>query len=132
MPSPVIWVNRRDVIVGVGGFVALAIGGRNTVAAISPKSAALPAIIFDERYEASLRFARDWQQRGANRFVSQDDVVRLWRNSLQEYRSIRGLTTHSDAEVLRACAAERRLTVREWHAEYDAHQRVALVRWTLG
>jgi hypothetical protein len=74
------------------------------------------AVLYEPRYAPSVEFARALARQGAQAFSTQDDVFALWRGELGQCLDcsaprVAGLTLHSDFEVLRLSARERKLRV---------------------
>jgi hypothetical protein len=65
--------------------------------------------VFDPRYSDARVFSETFRSLGGSVFAAgPSDVVGLWRTQLRSARprAIAGLTTHSDLEIVQACAAE--------------------------
>lgn len=93
-------VSRRSVLRGglAGGLIAA------TMSAAGPSLAAEPAavryVVFDTRLEASRKFARMAQARGAEALDIAEGLTRLWREHLiphwqSDSRAVIGLTTRA-------------------------------------
>jgi hypothetical protein len=76
--------------------------------AAGPRASGL-RVVFDPRYSDAQAFSRAFRDLGITALAAGPiDVVGLWRTQLRAARptAIAGLTTHSDLEIVQACAAE--------------------------
>jgi len=147
-------VRRRDFLINSSTSAVFSIASLAGAAAADAAAIVVPAfpgtvpvgvVLYEPRYAASRDFARSLAKRGARAFSTQDDVVGLWRGVLGDCLDcgeprIAGLTLHSDLEVMRACARDRKLRVlRESLHRYDtsspeagAGRSVTLASWLIG
>lgn len=102
-------MNRREFVEGtIVAGAALGLSSLPSQAATGTKTAGLH-VVFDPRYSDAQIFSQTFQALGAAVFAAGPiDVVGLWRTQLHAARprAIAGLTTHSDLEIVQACAAE--------------------------
>jgi hypothetical protein len=119
--------SRRQ-FVGVGTAV-LALAAARPTRSVSEGSLAPFRTIYDERFEAGRRFARDAADRGWITRAIRGDVTQVWFHELavrwkRGPAAIAGLTTPQSLFVLERLAWDvgMRVTFRETHATH-------LVRW---
>lgn len=102
-------MNRREFVEAtVAAGAAVGLISVPAQAADGLQMSRLP-VVFDPRYSDARVFSQAFRNLGASVFAAGSvDVVGLWRTQLRAAhpRAIAGLTTHSDLEIVQACAAE--------------------------
>lgn len=102
-------MNRREFVEATAAAgAALGLGSMPARGATGIQTSGL-RVVFDPRYSDARAFSQAFRSLGTAVFASGPaDVVGLWRTQLRspDARAIAGLTTHSDLEILQACAVE--------------------------
>jgi hypothetical protein len=100
-------MNRREFVEAtVAAGAALGLVPAQSHAA-GPRVSGL-RVVFDPRYSDAQAFSRTFRDLGVAVFAAGPiDVLGLWRTQLRSARpgAIAGLTTHSDLEIVQACAS---------------------------
>ena len=115
----------KDAVVAGGALVASRLSPAGSFSSWSRRNARI-AVVYDERYSDSRRFADAFVERGAAAFQTSGDSAKLWYGALRKHLvqhggGLAGLTTVSDLDVLQMSCREVQLKLT-YQADHDARR----------